>query len=59
MDVGEKARLVWSVWGDVISLIWVVIRTMKKNKIIIHLGLRWTLIKYLTHNNQPKKIRVV
>ncbi len=30
----------------------------EKNKIIIHLGLRWPLIDYFTHNNQPKKIRV-
>jgi hypothetical protein len=31
-DVGEEARLMWSVWGDVIALIWVAIQTMKKKR---------------------------
>jgi hypothetical protein len=57
-DVGEEARLVWSMWGDVIASIWGAIQMMKKNKIIIHLGLRWPSIDYFTHNNQPKKICV-
>jgi hypothetical protein len=57
-DVGEEVRLVLSMWGDVIASIWAAIRTMKKNEIIIHLGLRWPSIDYFTHNNQPKKIRV-
>ncbi len=51
-------RLVLSVWGGVIASIWAAIRTMKKNEIILHLGLRWPSIDYFTHNNQPKKIRV-
>jgi hypothetical protein len=27
--VGEDARLVWSMWGEVIASIWVAIQTMK------------------------------
>ncbi len=30
----------------------------KKEKITIHLGLRWPLIDYFTCNNQPKKIPI-
>jgi hypothetical protein len=29
-DVGEEVRLVWSMWGDIIALIWAAIPTMKK-----------------------------
>ena len=29
-DVAEEARPRWSVWGDVIALIWAEIRTTKK-----------------------------
>ncbi len=30
-DVGEEARLVWSVWGDVIASIWAAIQRTEKN----------------------------
>jgi hypothetical protein len=32
-DVGEEARLVWSVWGEVIASILAAIQTMKKTKL--------------------------
>ena len=58
-EQGKEAQPLGSVWGPVIAMIWVEIRKMKKNKNIIHLGLRGLQINYFTHNNQPKTGRAV
>jgi hypothetical protein len=54
-DVGEEVPPGWSVWGVVMASIWAAIGTTKKNKNIIHLGLRRPQMDYFTLNNQPKK----
>ncbi len=57
-DAGERARPVWSMWGEVIALIWAAIRRTKKPKILYTVALdgHWLINLHTTTNQKQVPI---
>jgi hypothetical protein len=57
-DAGEEARMVWSVWGDIIASIWAAIQRTKKPKILYTVALDggWSINLHTTTNQKQAPI---